>query len=151
MADVLLKWLTFFAVNHYILHLFAANGRAESKPNKSWKNYFLSQTFTNDDDERWTKNLEHSLGPGANGFPRSFHAAMYLSSLCRGHIHVTIDDIKKLLIPLGEGILEEMNKLLNIYRNRLSQSKSPQESKMVFAQVERTEKILRFAEEYLIA
>ena len=75
---------------------------------------------------------------------------MYLSSLCRGHIDAD-DDIKKLLIPLREGILEEMNKLLNIYRNRLSQSKSPQEFDLALAEVERTEKILRFAEEYLIA
>jgi hypothetical protein len=133
---------------------------------KCWKKYFFSETFANDDDQRWTVNIEHSLGVvEARGWPRAVHAGMYLFSLWKKHLQAD-EDIKNQLLPLREAILQDINQRLNYYQDQLSQSNSsndsladvghpekiriflPKSSKEALAHVEQQQELLRFAQGY---
>ena len=78
--------------------------------NKCWKNYFRSETFREDNDDKWTKN---SSGVGmcfpddAEGSTRIWHSRKYLSRIVEGKLPVDAE-IREILRPLKAEIIESL-------------------------------------------
>ena len=129
---------------------FPSKSECQLNANKCWRKYFFSQTFANDDDDRWTKEIKHSLTLQTAGCPRRIRAWEYLRLLALGDLQLD-EDIKRLLLPLRDDILRTTNIMLILSQECLSKSNSPEESKKARAALEKNEVVLRFIPGYLIA
>jgi hypothetical protein len=79
--------------------------------NKCWKNYFRSETFREDNDDKWTKNSS-GVGKcfpddGEGGFTRNFHSRFYLSRIVDGGLPMDTE-IREILRPLKAEIIEDL-------------------------------------------
>ena len=73
---------------------------------KCWKKYFRSQTFVNDDDEKWD-NMSRSDIPGSTGFSRAAYAELYLSACFQSRLPFD-QEIRQVLLPIREEILKSI-------------------------------------------
>jgi hypothetical protein len=78
--------------------------------NKCWRNYFRSETFREDNDDKWTKN---SSGVGKydpddeGGSTRISHSRSYLSRIMDGEFPMDAE-IREILRPLKAEIIEDL-------------------------------------------
>ena len=81
--------------------------------NKCWRNYFRSETFREDNDDKWTRNSS-GVGkyPPAQGLPRNFHSRSYLSRIVDGDLPMDAE-IREILRPLKAEIIEHLRRSIS--------------------------------------
>ena len=83
---------------------------AAENANKCWRKYFTSATFINDEDERWTQNLgDLVVSDFDEGTSRLIHTWVYLKSYVANLWMEMDEQIKPLLNPLKEELIEFLN------------------------------------------
>jgi hypothetical protein len=77
--------------------------------NKCWRKYFRSDTFANDDDNRWGPEVE-TLGDFTSGAPRSWHGQMYLLGCFFKRMPLDAE-IRQVLLSIREDVIRSVRRL----------------------------------------
>jgi hypothetical protein len=77
--------------------------------NKCWKKYFRSNTFANDDDNKWGPESD-TLGDFTAGAPRSWHGQVYLLCCFFGRMPLD-DEIQQVLLSIREDVIRSVRRL----------------------------------------
>jgi hypothetical protein len=98
----------------YIFGLMNQNWDSDTlNANKCWRKYFHSETFANDDDERWGQH-ENALEVFCSGASRAWHGQMYLTCCFSGPM--TLDpEIREILHLIREEVIQSVRDTVASY------------------------------------
>jgi hypothetical protein len=90
---------------------------------KCWKRYFLSDTFRQNDDRKWTEDCEGVNGTGDSGFGRDFYMGAFFQRVWQGQLPPA-PEILQMLRPVREELTSELDHMIawNEQRNDLERA-----------------------------
>ncbi|MEN9573892.1 MAG: hypothetical protein RL514_1747 [Verrucomicrobiota bacterium] len=90
---------------------------------KCWKRYFLSDTFHQNDDSKWTEDCEGVNGTGDSGFGRDFYMGAFFQRVWQGPLPPA-PEILQMLRPFREELTSEIDRMIawNEQRNDLERA-----------------------------
>ncbi|MEN9575730.1 MAG: hypothetical protein RL514_3585 [Verrucomicrobiota bacterium] len=109
----------------YIKMAWLYVAKEDENVRKSWKKYFQSPTFANDDDRRWTGN-QHNMGGVVgldmlldSGHTRVNHALFYLRLFC-DRTKPLDAEIFRMLSPLKDELIEQLSENIQLNQDELA-------------------------------